>query len=97
MAFKNEVIGQVVMTAYNNNTYRIDDVDFNSSPQSTFTSSRGESKTYEEYYRTKYNLNIREVTQPLLVARSKQRDRRADQSEMICLIPEFSQMTGICI
>ena len=30
------IVGQVVMTKYNNLTYRIDDVDFNHDPMTTF-------------------------------------------------------------
>lgn len=88
------MIGQVVLTRYNNSTYRIDDVNFQASPVSTFTSSRGETMTYTAYYQTKYNLRIHTPSQPLLMARSKQKDRRADQCEIICLIPELCNPTG---
>lgn len=30
------IIGNVVLTKYNNKTYRIDDVDYNENPKSTF-------------------------------------------------------------
>ena len=33
---KKELIGTIVMTPHNNCTYRIDDIDFNESPNSTF-------------------------------------------------------------
>ena len=33
--------GNVVMTRYNNKTYRVDDIQWDSNPQSTFTDRRG--------------------------------------------------------
>lgn len=50
LAFKRQVVGTVVLTDYNNKTYRVDDVDFQSSPQSTFKTKDGEI-SYMEYYK----------------------------------------------
>jgi aubergine-like protein len=36
------VIGASVLTRYNNRIYRIDDIDWDKSPRSTFTTHRGE-------------------------------------------------------
>lgn len=44
------LLGQIVLTAYNNKTYRIDDIDFNSSPQSAFQTRNGPI-SYIEYYK----------------------------------------------
>lgn len=49
-AFKNEVIGLVVLTNYNNKTYRIDDVTFDQNPESTFP-MKDKSVTYVDYYK----------------------------------------------
>jgi len=43
-----------------------------------------------EYYKTKYNITIRDVKQPLLKAENK---KQKDQE--ILLIPELCLMTGI--
>jgi aubergine len=48
-AFQQQIIGQVVLTDYNNKTYRIDDVDFDTTPDSTFATKDGEI-SYMDYY-----------------------------------------------
>jgi hypothetical protein len=52
------LIGVVVLTRYNNKTYRVDDIDWNQSPKSTFTTHReGEVSVFMwllEYQRTAY-------------------------------------------
>ncbi|XP_008216870.1 piwi-like protein Siwi isoform X2 [Nasonia vitripennis] len=93
--FKKQVIGVVVLTDYNNNTYRIDDVDFEVTPSSTFRKKTGEEISYVQYYRSRYNLNIREMRQPLLVSKSKPRDRRAGKEELVYLVPELCRSTGL--
>lgn len=56
--FQSKIIGSIVLTTYNNKTYRIDDVDFNSSPSSTFSKRDNSQISYVDYYREKYNLRI---------------------------------------
>lgn len=46
-----EVLGTVVLTAYNNKTYRIDDIHFNQKPSDTFETKNGPI-TFVEYYKT---------------------------------------------
>jgi len=45
------VLGLIVLTDYNNKTYRINDVDFAKSPLATF-SCKGRDVTFVEYYFT---------------------------------------------
>lgn len=47
--FQQKVLGITVLTDYNNATYRIDDVDFDKSPSSTFTKG-GREVSFIEYY-----------------------------------------------
>ncbi|XP_046741985.1 piwi-like protein Siwi [Diprion similis] len=94
-AFCSQIIGQVVLTGYNNNTYRVDDVDFDVTPQSTFPLRSGELISYMDYYRNKYQITVRQPTQPMLVSRSKPRERRAGQAELVYLVPELCRATGI--
>lgn len=48
--FQSRIIGSVVLTDYNNRTYHIDDVDWNSTPAKTF--QRGNAAvSYIDYYR----------------------------------------------
>ncbi|CAG5096449.1 Similar to Siwi: Piwi-like protein Siwi (Bombyx mori) [Cotesia congregata] len=95
-ACKAEVIGVTVLTGYNNNTYRIEDIDFTKNPKSSFKLGKEEtSTTYIDYYRNKYGLTINNLSQPLLVTRLPLRDRRAGKDELLYLIPELCRATGL--
>ena len=48
--FTSRIIGGVVLTYYNNKTYKIDDVDFQSTPASTFKMKDGTEITYKDYF-----------------------------------------------
>lgn len=48
---KQKALGLTVLTAYNNKTYRIDDIDFEKSPLTTFD-QRGTAVSLKDYYRT---------------------------------------------
>lgn len=93
-SFKREIIGSIVLTDYNNKTYRIDDVDFNSSPSSTFK-KKEKDVSYRDYYREKYNLEIRDINQPMLLSNPKACDLRAGRTQVLFLIPELCRATGI--
>lgn len=49
--FKSKIIGTVVLTGYNNKTYRVDDVDWDSTPESTFKRNDGTSISYQQYFK----------------------------------------------
>lgn len=51
MNFKTGVIGTTVMTTYNNETYRIDDIDEKSNPISEFMKRDGTKMSYLQYYK----------------------------------------------
>lgn len=46
-----QLIGNIIITRYNNNTYRIDDVDWNKTPKDSFTMFDGKEITFIDYYR----------------------------------------------
>lgn len=92
---KKEVIGSTVLTDYTNKTYMIDDIDFVKNPMSSFSAARGEETTYVEYYKNKYQIDIKDKQQFMLVSRSRERDIRAGQPELIYLVPELSRATGL--
>nr|XP_040582530.1 protein piwi-like isoform X2 [Lepeophtheirus salmonis]XP_040582535.1 protein piwi-like isoform X3 [Lepeophtheirus salmonis] len=97
-AIRRELIGLIVMTTYNQKTYRVNDIDFDSDPRLTFDIS-GKDNTvrtvsYEKYYKEKYNVKVTDVKQPLLVSIPKDRDRRGGIKGPINLIPELCQVTG---
>ncbi|XP_050457731.1 piwi-like protein Siwi [Cataglyphis hispanica] len=93
--FVNTVIGTVVLTHYNNNTYRIEDVDFSTTPTSSFPLKNGDKITYIDYYKKKYGIVIKNQRQPMLVTKSKTRDRQAAEAERVYLVPELCRATGL--
>ena len=46
-----QLVGSVVLTRYNNRTYRIDDLAWDKNPQSTFIDHTGKAITFIEYYK----------------------------------------------
>lgn len=93
--FTERIIGTIIITDYNNRPYRIDDVDWDSTPESTFEKKDGTKYSYMDYYRDKYRVNIRNRTQPMLISRAKPREIRAGMSELIYLVPELCRLTGL--
>ncbi|XP_037027554.1 protein aubergine-like isoform X2 [Bradysia coprophila] len=87
------VVGKIVLTEYNNQTYFVDDIAFESSPMDTFNTKTGE-KTYIEYYKEKYGLKINYPNQPMLVIKSKARSIRGGEPDQIYLVPELCRATG---
>ena len=45
------VVGESVLTRYNNKTYRVNDIAWNQTPQSTFETFGGGEISYVDYYR----------------------------------------------
>ena len=60
------------MSRYNNKTYRVDDIDWEKNPQSTFSTRNGEV-SFVQYYENAYNKKITDMEQPLLVSMPKKR------------------------
>lgn len=94
------LVGCSVMTTYNKKLYRVDSIDYDSSPMSTFErKEKGEivKVTYVEYYKKNYGIDIMDYNQPLLISRkSKKVVGEAEPTDFIfCLIPELCQMTGL--
>ena len=98
----NALIGNVVLTRYNNKTYKIDDIVWEYTPTSTFNYRSGEI-TYVDYYKTQYQIDIKDLKQPLLVHRPKKKMQASptavagasDTPETICLLPELCFLTGL--
>jgi aubergine-like protein len=87
---KKELIGQSVNTKYNKQIYKIDDVDFTQSPKSKFVMEDGKDISYIEYYQNKYQMQVTDPDQPLLINKPKK-----GKLKQIFLIPEFCLMTGL--
>lgn len=84
--------GQVVLTRYNNRTYRIDGIEWNMNPNSLFQYKNGKI-SYTEYYQTHYQLRVSDLQQPLLL----HVQRRKSGNDKIYLLPEFCSMTGLFV
>ena len=90
------LLGAVVITRYNNKTYKVDDIDWTETPSSTFIDENGRKKSFIDYYREKYNLVIEEKKQPMLVSRAKRKTKEEeDIAKTIFLVPELCNMTGL--
>ncbi|XP_074837852.1 piwi-like protein 2 [Carettochelys insculpta] len=92
-----QLTGNIVITRYNNHTYRIDDIDWNKTPKDSFTMSDGKEITFIDYYSKNYGITIRELDQPLLIHRPSEKwsPQGKLQRGEILLLPELSYMTGI--
>jgi len=94
--FKNSIIGTSVMSEYNNKTYRIDDIDENVSPLSTFVKKDGSKITYMDYYKEKWKLTIYSVNQPMLITKNKRSIRQfGEEDTIVYLVPELCKLTGL--
>ena len=58
---------------FSNKSYRIHEISFDLSPESTFETgfNSGQHQTYMEYYKNQYGIEIRDKKQPLLIHRMK--------------------------
>ncbi|XP_032373221.1 piwi-like protein 1 [Etheostoma spectabile] len=91
-----ELVGLIVLTKYNNKTYRIDDIAWDHSPNNTFT--RGDKDiSFKNYYKTQYNLDITDGNQVLLVSHVKKAmgPSGGPPPGPAMLIPELCYLTGL--
>jgi aubergine len=92
---KEDIIGEIVMTKYNNKTYRVSAIE-NGNPNSTFELRNGDITTFADYYLKQYKISIRDKTQPLLIAKTTAKSIRGNGKRMkVTLIPELCQLTGL--
>lgn len=93
--FKKQIVGTTVLTDFNNQTYRIDDVNFLLSPVHKFKKRDGTEQSIGEYYLLKHKIRIQDRGQPLLVSKPTRKDQRGGSSEEVLLVPELCRLTGI--
>ena len=65
------LLGSIVITRYNNKTYRIDEIAWDKNPTEEFDGRNGEKMTLQKYYEQKYNKKIRDPKQPLIISMPK--------------------------
>ncbi|XP_075754569.1 piwi-like protein 1 isoform X2 [Pelodiscus sinensis] len=91
-----ELIGLIVLTKYNNKTYRVDDIDWDSNPKCTFRKTDGSEISFVDYYKMQYNQDITDLNQPVLVSQPKRRrGLEGVSSGPVILIPELCYLTGL--
>jgi len=88
------LVGGVIMTRYNNRTYRIDDIDWNQNPKTVFD-CKGSKTSLVDYYQQKYQIQITDMRQPLLVSNPRKEDLHRGDNKVILLVPELCFPTGI--
>ncbi|XP_042343719.1 LOW QUALITY PROTEIN: piwi-like protein 1 [Plectropomus leopardus] len=90
-----ELVGLVVLTKYNNKTYRVDDIAWDHTPNNTFT--RGDKEiSFKNYYKTQYGLEITDGNQVLLVSHVKKMGPSGGPPPgPAMLIPELCYLTGL--
>ncbi|XP_068122925.1 piwi-like protein 4 [Hyperolius riggenbachi] len=95
-ACEKEFVGQVVLTRYNNKTYRVDDIDWNTKPTDKFPRKDGSEISYVDYYRQQYNIELTDLHQPMLVSTMKlKKEETGDAPRAVHLLPELSYFTGL--
>ncbi|XP_049569788.1 piwi-like protein 4 [Orcinus orca] len=90
-----QLIGLIVITRYNNKTYRIDDVDWSVKPTHTFQKRDGTEITYVDYYKQQYDITLSDLNQPVLVSLLKSKRNDDAEVRMAHLIPELCFLTGL--
>ena len=82
--------GRTVVASYGNyRMWRVDQVDFSRNPSTGVFNENGRRKSVAQYFKEKYNIVIKNLTQPLLV----NIDRKTNKESL--LVPELVQMTGL--
>ncbi|XP_075404837.1 piwi-like protein 4 [Tenrec ecaudatus] len=94
-ACEKALLGLVVLTRYNNKTYRIDDIDWSVKPTHTFQKRDGSEITYVDYYQQQYDIALSDLNQPVLVSLLKSTRNHNTEARMVHLIPELCFLTGL--
>jgi aubergine-like protein len=90
-----DLIGKVVMTKYNDKTYKVNDINWDVSPRDSFLGSNNEEITFMDYYKKQYQINIRDNQQPMLSILPSAKDKRRGQTKPMLLVPELCIVTGV--
>uniref|UniRef100_A0AAX7UJV0 Piwi-like protein 1 n=1 Tax=Astatotilapia calliptera TaxID=8154 RepID=A0AAX7UJV0_ASTCA len=92
-----ELVGLIILTKYNNKTYRIDGIAWDHTPSNTF--KRGDADTsFKNYYKSQYGLDITDENQVLLISYVKRMGPAgAPPPGPAMLIPELCYLTGLTL
>lgn len=91
------IVGEIVMTTYNKKFYKIERINSTMNSKSTFLNEKQETCSFAEYYKKRYNLEIKNLDAPLIEATIREKNKGSKESlqRTIQLIPELCQMTGL--
>ncbi|XP_052219954.1 piwi-like protein 1 [Dreissena polymorpha] len=89
------LVGSIVLTTYNNKTYRVDDIMWDIHPTDTFELKDKSRISYKDYYQKNYGKTISDDKQPLLASKPKPKDIRRGQKEIMYFVPELCTLTGL--
>ncbi|KAM4828337.1 piwi-like protein 4 [Thomomys bottae] len=90
-----QLLGLIVLTRYNNKTYRIDDIDWSVKPVHTFQRRDGSEISYVDYYKQQYDITLSDLNQPVLVSLLKSKRNDNTEPQIVHLIPELCFLTGL--
>ncbi|KAK6732202.1 hypothetical protein RB195_016529 [Necator americanus] len=88
------LVGETVFAKYNNKMYRITSINYDMSPESTFTLADGTTTTLKGYFLKQYDLTVTENKQPVLISQGKPR-QPGEAPQMAYLLPELVYPTGL--
>ncbi|KAM7017829.1 piwi-like protein 1 isoform 2-T2 [Tautogolabrus adspersus] len=90
-----ELVGLIVLTKYNNKTYRIDDIAWDHTPNNTF--KKGDTDiSFKNYYKAQYSLDIKDGNQVLLISHVKKLGPSGGPPPgPAMLVPELCYLTGL--
>ncbi|KAJ7320095.1 hypothetical protein JRQ81_019606 [Phrynocephalus forsythii] len=94
-ACEKELVGLIVLTRYNNKTYRVDDIEWSVKPTDTFQKRDGSQISYKDYYKQQYDVDLSDLNQPMLVSQLKMKGGTSMARRVVHLIPELCYMTGL--
>ncbi|XP_004709078.1 piwi-like protein 4 [Echinops telfairi] len=94
-ACEKALLGLIVLTRYNNKTYRIDDIDWSVKPTHTFQKRDSSEITYVDYYQQQYDITLSDLNQPVLVSLLKSKRNDNTEARIVHLIPELCFLTGL--
>jgi aubergine-like protein len=89
---KKKLIGRSFKVSYAKKNYIIDDISFDRDPKSHNFMHDGKTKTLEEYYKEKYKINIKDLTQPLILVKKK--DAQGKDFNLY-FVPEICYLAGL--
>ena len=90
------LIGTRVITKYNNRTYCVDDIVWDKNPATTFPDRKtGSAVSFIQYFKQRYNVEVKDLKQPLLMSNPTKQMKRAGIETPVMLIPELCNMTGL--